>query len=370
MKILHINRNYVDTQLHQLMVEELDKIGYSNHVFVPRYHNEGACVTPDANVCVCQCFKKWHRFLYWYKQKRILHAAEASFNVNEYDLIHAYTLFTDGNCARELSKKYNVPYVVAVRNTDVNDFFRLMPHLRNRGIKIMLDATAVFFLSESYREQVFDKYVPKKYKDELFAKTHIIPNGINDFWFENKYEYLKTPSENELNLIYAGRIDKNKNIPTTQKALAILKNKGYSVHLTLVGKIDDIREYEKIIEDGNTTYFPPVSKEKLIDYYRKAHIFVMPSYTESFGLVYVEAMSQALPVIYSKGQGFDGQFAEGVAGYGVISSSPESVADGICKILDNYEKISSAAPDNISRFKWSEIVKTYDKVYTQINGRG
>ena len=72
-------------------------------------------------------------------------------------MVHAYTLFTDGNCARALSKKYGIPYGVAVRNTDVNNFFKMMPHLRGRGIKIMLGAKAVFFLSEAYREQVFEK---------------------------------------------------------------------------------------------------------------------------------------------------------------------------------------------------------------------
>ena len=43
----------------------------------------------------------------------------------------------------------------------------------------------------------------------------------------------------------------------------------------------------------------------------------MTSLGESFGLTYAEAMSQGVPVIYSKGQGFDGQFKEGVVGYHV-----------------------------------------------------
>ena len=76
--------------------------------------------------------------------------------------------------------------MVAVRNTDVNDFFRLMPHLRKRGINIMLNAQKVFFLSEAYKNQVFDKYVPNKYKEEIKKKTEVIPNGIDKFWFQNK----------------------------------------------------------------------------------------------------------------------------------------------------------------------------------------
>lgn len=70
---------------------------------------------------------------------------EKCISVSEYDLIHAYYLFTDGNYARIISRKYNIPYVVAVRNTDVNVFFKHMIHLRCVGIKILKDARTVFF---------------------------------------------------------------------------------------------------------------------------------------------------------------------------------------------------------------------------------
>lgn len=366
MKILHINRNYMDNPLHQLMVEELENVGYSNVVFSPRLHNEKAKVIPKPYVFACECIKGWHRFFFYYKQKKIFDAAEAAVSVDGFDLIHAYTLFTDGNCARNLSKKYGIPYVVAVRNTDVNTFFSKMPHLRQRGVDIMRDAQAVFFLSEAYRKVVFEKYIPQKYRDELYSKTRIIPNGIDYFWHENAFDGDRHTPEREVKLVYAGRIDKNKNIPTIQKAMDILSDKGYSAILTVVGKIEDAGEYKKIIKHKNTTYIPPVSKERLIEIYRSSDVFVMPSFTESFGLVYAEAMSQGLPVIYTKGQGFDEQFEDGSVGYRVDSHSASSVADGIVRVIVNYETISRRVPQLSSMFKWSEIIKEYTSVYDRI----
>lgn len=369
MRIFHINCNYAGNALHQIMVENLEKLDHDNQVYVPVYSKDVSVITPNSNVCISECFKKWDRLVFDYKQRKIYKDIVSKFDVSDYDIIHAYTLFTDGNCARKLSKKYGVPYVVAVRNTDVNTFLKYMPHLRRRGIKTMLNATAVFFLSEAYRKQVFDKYVPKKYREKLRKKTFIIPNGIDDFWLNNQYESVEEKDLKTLKLIFAGRIDKNKNIPTTQKAMKILEEQGYEVSLTVVGRIEDKAEYEEIIRDKKTTYIPNQKKEELINIYRDHDIFVMPSFTESFGLVYAEAMSQGLPVVYSAGQGFDEQFENGRVGYRVDARSPESVAKGIVNITENYCSIKANVSKCAEKFKWSEIAHQYDEIYKQVKKR-
>ena len=366
MRVLHINCNYIGTTLHQLMIENLEALGYNNQVFVPTYDKNISVIKPNSNVCVCECFNKWDRLLFDYKQKKIRKGLESNINVADYELIHAYTLFTDGNCARRLLKKYGIPYVVAVRNTDVNDFFRLMPHLRKRGVQIMRDAAAVFFLSESYRNQVFEKYIPLKYQEEIQEKVYIIPNGIDEFWFKNIPEIKKTIDKKSIKLVYAGRIDRNKNIPTTQKAMEILRSQGYETTLTVVGKVQDEKEFQVIKKDRFTKYLSAMPKEELIKVYREEDIFVMPSYTESFGLVYAEAMSQGLPVVYSKGQGFDGQFQEGLVGYHVSAYDPEDVADGIRKAVDSFFEIQKNVVQSARIFNWTKIAEKYDSVYRSV----
>ena len=366
MRVLHVNCNYIGTSLHQLMVENLDALGYDNSVFVPTYKKDLSVIVPNDNVLVCECFKKWDRLLFDHKQRKILKALETHYQIEDYDLIHAYTLFTDGNCARKLSKKYGIPFVVAVRNTDVNDFFRLMPHLRKRGIKTMLEADAVFFLSESYRKQIFEKYIPPRYQDKIRGKTYIIPNGIDDFWFVNRPE-MDNKLGSVIKLIYAGRVDRNKNIPTTQKAVSLLREKGYNVSLTVVGKIEEEKIYKIIQKDTHTEYLPAQSKESLLNLYRKHNIFVMPSFTESFGLVYAEAMSQGLPVIYSAGQGFDNQFPEGTIGYRVSAYDVKSVAEGIEKIIRDFSDITPNTILCAKTFNWKEITAKYDAIYKTIH---
>lgn len=367
MKVLHINSNYTLTTLHQSMIESLQENGgIDSRVFMATYDKSLGVISPNENVCVCECFSRWNRLFFDYKQMKIRRAAERSFQVADFDLIHAYTLFTDGNCARKLARKHGIPYVVAVRNMDVNSFLRLMPHLRGRGVQIMRDAYAVFFLSEAYRKQVFEQYVPKRYWDEIGRKTYIIPNGIDEFWFTNTPKQQKAIENSVVKLVYAGRIDKNKNIPTTQKAMELLRQRGYETTLTVVGKIKDRKEFEIIQSNPYTTCLPAMPKEQLIDVYRNADIFVMPSFTESFGLVYAEAMSQGLPVVYSKGQGFDGQFPEGQVGFSVNSASAESVAEGIIGVIEHYAQIAPNCISSAARFHWRDICQKYLEIYGRI----
>ena len=369
MRILHINCNYIGTTLHQLMIEHLDILGYDNQVFVPTYDKNIAVIEPNDNVYVSECFNKWDRLFFDYKQRKIINAIEEHYDVASFDLIHAYTLYTDGNVARILSEKYEIPYVVAVRNTDLNDFLKKMVHLRKRGVKTLLAAKEVFFLSNAYRRQVFEKYIPQKYQEEIQKKTHIIPNGIDEFWFENIPEQGKAIDKKHIKLVYAGRIDKNKNIPTTQKAMEILRKQGYETTLTVVGKIQDENEFQIVKNDLYTTYLPAMPKEKLINVYRASDIFVMPSHKESFGLVYAEAMSQGLPVIYTKGQGFDGQFAEGEVGFATSDINPEELTKCIIRIYENYEKLSYNALLKAQKFMWKNLCNEYKKIYTHIRSK-
>lgn len=367
MKVLHINCNYLGTTLHQKMIDTLSNYDIEGQVFVPTYDAKTTKIEPKDYVTVSECFKKWDRLLFDYKQSKIFKSVNSCYDFNTFDVIHAYTLFTDGNCAMKLSKQYNIPYVVAVRNTDVNSFFKKMVHLRSRGIKIMLNAKKIFFLSKAYMDEVFDKYVPLKFKNCLLDKSYIIPNGIDEFWLKNKQLSVRDFSDKKINLIYAGRVDKNKNIPTTLKAVELLNGKGYKAQLTVVGDIADNNEFEKIQNSKYVIYISAKPKEKLTNIYRQNDIFVMPSFTETFGLVYAEAMSQGLPIIYSKGQGFDGQFEDGLVGYSVNSSSAKEIADAVEKIISNYKIISENCTQKCEKFDWEIIAQKYIDIYSTIN---
>ncbi|MFD2639171.1 glycosyltransferase family 4 protein [Piscibacillus salipiscarius] len=310
--------------------------------------------------------KKYDRYIFHLKQKKILKDIQFKYDVTNYSILHAHSLFTNGYIAFKLFKKYRTPYVVAVRNTDVNLFFKKMIHLRKLGIKILKHAHKIIFISPPYKEKVLSQFIPKSLKDEIENKTHIIPNGVDDFWLKNKNN-PKTKSENDIKILHVGDVNNNKNVLSTAKAVEKLIDNGYECEFTVVGKVMDHNVYKNLIKHRFIKYLPPVSRKiELLEIYRANDILVVPSFKETFGIVYPEAMSQGLPVIYSKGQGFDGHFSDGEVGKKVTSNDEKEIASKIKDILSVYKQISETCLVNSERFKWKTISNEYNKIYDEV----
>ena len=122
-RILHINCNYLGTPLHQLMVEKLNNRGSHNEVFVPISPKYEIRVEAKEYGHAFTCFSEIDRYFFFIKQRKIMRTLTSNIEVRSFNCIHAYTLFTDGYCAMQLSKTYGIPFIVAVRDTDISLYF-------------------------------------------------------------------------------------------------------------------------------------------------------------------------------------------------------------------------------------------------------
>lgn len=360
--VLHICPDYPNTKLYHLLISRLENFA-DNTVYVSQSE---VPVTKDYPIVFTgRDFGVLDRVLYFRKQKCISEDIEARQLADSADLVHAHNLFSAGYAALKLYKTRGIPYVVAVRNTDVNVFFHYMVHLRGLGVKVMEHAAAVVFLSPAYKWAVLNKYVPKKKREKLAMKSFVIPNGIDNLFLGNTPSEKKQISKGHLRLIYVGEINTNKNLTTTLKACELLKSKGNNPSIKVVGKISNPK-LASIKASPFVEYHQHCDKEEVIEYYKNSDIFVMPSLKETFGLVYAEALSQGLPIIYSRGQGIDGYFAEGQVGYHVRSKHPEDIAKAIEDIVSSYDVLSSRAIEASQAFSWERIASLYEKMYQQI----
>lgn len=362
-RTLHLCSSYTQTDLYAQLIDRLTRDGIRNTVFVP-VGSEVAKQYPS-DVLVEKCFCKWDSFFYSWKQHKILKRLLSRVDVKQFDLIHAHYLFTNGNIALKLHKLYNIPYIVAVRNTDINLFFKYRINLRRKGVQILSQAKKVIVLSPAYVDQVL-KYVPEKDRETIRRKILVIPNGVNDFWFQHLFFEKRDLSE--LHVAFAGTIDRNKNLLTSVKALDLLEKENYKIQYHVAGKIVDKKVFKRISEKKYTKYYGKLNKETLINLYKKCNLFLMPSFHETFGLVYAEALTQGLPVIYSANQGFDNQFENGTVGYAVDPANAQDIKDKILMIIGHYDKIMQNIPEKIGKFQWDRISKIYYDLYRECTG--
>src|SRR5699024_6489413 len=112
-----------------------------------------------SHVNVSKCFNKYDKLLFHLKHYKIKEDFFNQYTIENYDILHAHSLFSNGYIAYAAYKKYKVPYIVAVRSTDINIFFNKMLHLRKMGLNILLNAYRIIFLSESHKEECLKRYI-------------------------------------------------------------------------------------------------------------------------------------------------------------------------------------------------------------------
>jgi glycosyltransferase involved in cell wall biosynthesis len=376
MQILNINSYYYSSTVHRQLQEALLESQINSYTYVPvskRYVTREECIYDKdeyGRLKKVECYNSIDRYFFHIKHTKILKNIIKEINIKEYNLLHAHSLFSNGYIAMRLKQRYGIPYIVAVRNTDINTFFKRMIHLRKLGRNILLNSDAIVFLSKPYKENLIARYIKDDEKEIIVSKSYVIPNGVNEFWLKNINTPKQLESKEDIRLLHVGAVSKRKNILKTIEAIKILIEKGYNAEFTIIGKIYDARIYNKVKKYDFVKYVTPKPHNELIKFYRENDIFVMPSITETFGLVYLEAMSQGLPVIYTKEQGFDGQFDEGTVGFSVDCFDAKDIANRIIDIIDNYEMLSNNCIRNVNRFGWKNIAQKYNDLYTKVLTKG
>ena len=198
--------------------------------------------------------------------------------------------------------------------------------------KILENANKIIFLNPHYRSKLLYKS-PDSLQENIQKKSCIIPNGINKTWLKSYRNNDSNNSSGTLKIVYVGDFSKNKNIHRLIDAIIALSHQR-KVLLTIVGYGNSNQEKllkNRASENKNIiNYIGRVDDEnELRKIYSSNHIFAMPSMFETFGLVYIEALSQGLPVITSYGQGVDGYFKPGTISEAVDPSSTLDIIRGI-----------------------------------------
>lgn len=369
--VLHICNDFLWTKVHRNLYFNLDQLRVSQKIFTPlrgtsnKGNNTINFNVEDSKILYSSLLNNYHRFFFKYKIKKIFRDLEFFNEIENVDIVHATTLFSDGALAYEIFKKYKKPYVIAIRNTDINVFLKYRPDLIFLAHKILKNAQKIVFVSQSNYLQFYKNRLIKLNSSEYINKTVIINNGIDQFWLNN---INKKKNKNPKEILFIGRFDNNKNVLAIIKSFLELNKNDNKLKLKLVGGLgNNQKEVEDIISRNKEKikYFGVISSlEELLEIYRESDIFAMVSHHETFGLVYIEALSQGLPILYTKNQGIDCTFVENI-GVGVNSRSEVEIYSGLKYILDNYNNFE-INEINFEKFNWQQIALKYLEIYNTI----
>lgn len=365
-KIMHISNDFCLTKVHSMLYQELDSLGVEQTVFNPvrdaalvgRNRFEGEHTT----IIYAHVVKSWHKYAYHLKRRHVFSEMLKRIDPQEYSLIHATTLLTDGGLAYQLYRRYGIPYIVAVRNTDVNEFLNFMPHTWIAARQILLHAEKILFIGKSLHQALVSHKAIRGIVPQIENRFVFIPNGINDYYLD----HVSHSRDTGHNIVYVGSFDNNKNVVRLAEAVLRLRTQPQFADCTLTlvgGGRAETDEMERMMtEHPDVFHFVGRIEEpsQMCEVFSQASIFAMPSLHETFGLVYIEALTQNLPVLYTKGQGVDGLLPQS-AGIAVNPYSIDNIANGLAALLTN-EKAGNQEVD-FEQFRWSKIAEKYKELY-------
>lgn len=370
MNVLHICNGYADSKVHSNLTKVLDNLGIIQTVYCPvreaRFLGCNQFEGKNIEFIYSLCIKPWYKYVYQYKRWKLYRDMKSVIELSKFDIIHAPTLFSDGGLALKTYKEFGIPYVVAVRNTDVNIFIKKLKHTHYIGREIALCAQKIFFISKGEMDEFVTSDFVRPILSQIKSKIILQPNGVESYWLHHISKEQRIGHK----ILYIGDFSPNKNICRLIEAIKLLREnvKYADLKLVIVGGGKEKNTSTRRMIESNSEFIEYLGKiyekDKLVEIMRQCSLFAMPSIHETFGLVYIEALSQNLPIIYSKGQGVDGLFDRTI-GERVNALSIDEICDAIYRILEEPSNYSNGNVD-FTVFDWNMIANNYKKYYEEI----
>ena len=267
--------------------------------------------------------------------KTILKAdREGLIDLHAIDLIHAHKITFEGYVGYLLSRKLDVPLFVSIRQTDIL-LLRARPDLRYIARRIMASSSKIFYIVpymvESIKKILGKNFFENHIKEKLVFLPNIVERRMNPGHSHSQKGVLLTA------LHMTRKTVKRKNIKNLLRAISNLKRRDLMLHVIGGGDyLTEVKEWAKKYQlISQVKFLGSISNSEMDRYFAESAAFVLPSYSETFGYVYAEALLNGTPILYSKGTGFDGMFEN--VGVAVDPHSPRSIEKGLIELIEKND---------------------------------
>ncbi len=177
-------------------------------------------------------------------------------------------------------------------------------------------------------------------------------------------------------VLFVGRIQSFKGPDVALEAFARVSGSVPGLRLVMVGAPSgpdgrrDFASLQKVVKERDlvdkVTFAEPVPHSQMADVYRASDVVLVPSRTESFGLVAAEAQASGVPVIAANTGGLAHVVPSGSGGITVDGWDPDDWASALSRILNDpglSETLAAAGPRHAESFSWERAVERILDIY-------
>ncbi len=272
------------------------------------------------------------------------------------DLLHVHTCIDLALGAAIFRKRSGIPLVVTLR--------RELAVCAGQDWKIR---TIVAGLRQADAVVAPSRHLARRCCALIGRSVEVIPSGTDPLFDEPP---PGRPARNR-RILYAGILDRNKGILALLGAARGLAARGVDFEVVVIGD-GPLRDRARDLAQGLPVRFlgelPPLAVREQM---RQSRLLCVPSYTETLGLVYLEAMKQGLPVIGRQGTGIDGmgqmgrdyELVRDDAGLAPLLARLLADPEHLDRLADNGRKLAAG-------WTWDESARRHRALYARLTGKG
>ena len=280
----------------------------------------------------------------------------------DFDVIHVHDwmTFPAGMAAKRISGK---PLVVHVHSTEFDrSGSSVNPAICAIESEGLGTADKIITVSNLTRSVVIEKYNvnPEKVITVYNAVESVRP-GVTKA--SGEYTNVKVVS-------FLGRITMQKGPEYFVEAASLVLQKMKNVRFVMAGKgdlLNEMKEKASILNISSHFQFPGfVAGSEIAELFQASDVFVMPSISEPFGIVTLEAMQAGVPVVISKQSGVSEVVQNAIK---VDYWDIQAMADAIYTLLINQEygmRLGEKGKKEAGKLIWKNVASEVNKIYLKL----
>jgi glycosyltransferase involved in cell wall biosynthesis len=197
-----------------------------------------------------------------------------------------------------------------------------------------------------------------------FKKIFIVPIGLNVIPISEVPQKESNPT-----IVFIGRLKKHKLPHHAIEAFLLIKKHIPSARLWVVGGGPIQNELENKFNDKDIIFYGHIKEELKYELLRKAHLILVPSIREGWGLVVTESNAMGTPAVAYNVPGLRDSVMDGETGILVKDNSPESLAHSTITLLkdrDLLTRYSKKALGFSKQFSWDTSANEFEKIINNV----